>query len=140
MKMTLNKLIANDIINYGMDKTSSNDYIVSLNSYIDDYDEESKKYILDNLDSICCNISANENISDFTYDDNKKEFNMIFYWNNLLDRLDEYVLNTCQEQNTGNNYELEDIKNLAEELLSDESTKNLAIEKIRNYKSRDYTL
>lgn len=32
MKLTINKLIANDMINYGMDKTSSFNYIVSLNS------------------------------------------------------------------------------------------------------------
>ena len=30
MKLTINKLIANDMINYGMDKTSSFKYIVSL--------------------------------------------------------------------------------------------------------------
>ena len=34
MKLTINKLIANDMINYGMDKTSSFNYIVYLNSYL----------------------------------------------------------------------------------------------------------
>ena len=37
MKLTINKLIANDMINYGMDKTSSFNYIVSLNSYLEEY-------------------------------------------------------------------------------------------------------
>ena len=40
-KLNLNKLIANDIVNYGMDKTTSFNYIVSLNDFLDDYDEES---------------------------------------------------------------------------------------------------
>ena len=52
MKLTINKLIANDMINYGMDKTSSFNYIVSLNSYLEEYDEESQKYIKENLDDI----------------------------------------------------------------------------------------
>ena len=46
MKMTLNKLIANDIINYGMDQTTNFNYSVYLDEYIDEYDEEGKKYIL----------------------------------------------------------------------------------------------
>ena len=44
-KLNLNKLIANDIVNYGMDKTTSFNYIVSLNDFLDDYDEESIIYI-----------------------------------------------------------------------------------------------
>ena len=32
MKLSINKLIANDIINYGMDQTSEFNYSVSLNS------------------------------------------------------------------------------------------------------------
>lgn len=50
MKMTINKLIANDIINYGMSQTSNFDYSVYLDSYIDDYDLESQNYILNNLE------------------------------------------------------------------------------------------
>ena len=35
---------------------------------------------------------------------------------------------------------LDDIKDIANSLLSDDQTKNLAIEKIRNIKSKDYEL
>ena len=35
MKMTLNKLIANDIINYGMDQTTNFNYSVYLDEYIE---------------------------------------------------------------------------------------------------------
>ena len=45
MKMSICKLIANDIVNYGMDQTSNFNYIVCLDSYIDDFDEESKNYV-----------------------------------------------------------------------------------------------
>ena len=140
MKMTLNKLIANDIINYGMNQTSSFNYIVSLDSYIDDFDEESQKYILDNIDEICEDISANENIADFQYDKKNKEFDMVFYWDNLLDPVDHYVLNLLKEKNIDEKYEIEDIKDVSQKLLDDESTRNLALEKIRNYNSLEVTL
>ena len=39
-KLSINKLIANDIVNYGMDRTMSFNYIVSLDSFLDDYDEK----------------------------------------------------------------------------------------------------
>ena len=61
MKMTLCKLIANDIVNYGMDQTNNFNYIVCLDSYIDDFDEESKTYIYNHIEEICNDISNNEN-------------------------------------------------------------------------------
>ena len=39
-KLNLNKLIANDIINYGMDNTLGTNYIVSLDTFLKDYDDE----------------------------------------------------------------------------------------------------
>ena len=91
MKMTINKLIANDIINYGMSQTSNFDYSVYLDSYIDDYDLESQNYILNNLEDICSAISKNENISYFNYNKENKEFDMVFYWNNLMNDTEKYV-------------------------------------------------
>ena len=140
MKMSLNKLIANDIINYGMNQTSNFNYIVSLDSYIDDFDEDSKKYILDNLKTICDDIKANENVADFNYDKNNKEFDMVFYWNNLMDIVDNYVFDVMKERGIDDNYELEDIKSIAGEVMDDESTKNLTVEKIRNYRVREYAI
>lgn len=140
MKMSINKLIANDIINYGMSQTSSFNYIVSLDSYIDDFDEDSQKYILDNLKDICDDISANENIADFEYDKYNKEFNMVFYWDNLLDSTDRYVLKIMKEKGVEDSYELEDIRELSEALMNDDSTRNLIVEKIRNYPVKEYDL
>ena len=70
MKLTINKLIANDMINYGMDKTSSFNYIVSLNSYLEEYDEESQKYIKENLDDIKDDIERNECVADLVVEKN----------------------------------------------------------------------
>ncbi|MBE6150511.1 MAG: hypothetical protein E7162_01665 [Firmicutes bacterium] len=140
MKMTLSKLIANDIINYGMNQTSNFNYSVFLDSYIDDFDEDSKKYILDNLGTICEDIRVNENISYFNFKDETKEFDMVFYWDGLLNNIEKFICNIIKVNGVKDDFELYDIKNIAVSLLSDEQTKNLAIEKIRNVKSKDYEL
>lgn len=140
MKMSINKLIANDIINYGMDKTTNFSYIVSLDSYIDDFDEATQKYILENLDDICEAISSNDNVADFHYNKKEKEFDMVFYWDNLMDVVDHYVLNILKEKGEEDNFEIDEIKKIAEEILQDESTRNLAFEKIRNYKNQELNI
>lgn len=137
MKMTLNKLIANDIINYGMNQTSGFNYIVSLDSYIDDFDYDSQKYILDNLESICDDIAKNENIADFIFNKEEKEFDMVFYWNNLLSETEKYVYDILQDLKIEDKFELEDIREISRDLLLDSGTKNLTIEKIRNCKRKD---
>lgn len=140
MKMTLSKLIANDIINYGMSQTSNFNYSVFLDGYIDDFDEDSKKYILDNLGTICEDIRINENISYFNFNDETKEFDMVFYWDNLLNNTEKFICNIIKENGNPDDFELDDVRCIANSLLGDEQTKNLAIEKIRNVKLKDYEL
>ena len=82
-KLNLNKLIANDIVNYGMDKTTSFNYIVSLNDFLDDYDEESIDYIKSHISDIIEAVHQNENVADLQYDEARQEFNMVFYFNGL---------------------------------------------------------
>lgn len=57
-KLNLNKLIANDIVNYGMDKTTSFNYIVSLNDFLDEYDDESRDYIKSHITEIIDAVQA----------------------------------------------------------------------------------
>ena len=83
MKLTINKLIANDMINYGMDKTSSFNYIVSLNSYLEEYDEESQKYIKENLDDIKDDIERNECVADLVVE--KMMMILILIWSFIGD-------------------------------------------------------
>ena len=51
-KLTINKLIANDIVNYALDDAVCENYNVSLETYLNSFDEESKKYIYENIDTI----------------------------------------------------------------------------------------
>lgn len=132
MKMTLSKLIANDIVNYGMDQTSEFNYIVCLDSYIDDFDLESRDYIYKHLEEICSDIRNNENVADLYFNEKEKEFNMVFYWDNLMNDTEHYVSDIFRDLEEQDRFELDDIREIAHEMLYDESTKNLTIEKIKN--------
>ena len=117
MKMTLCKLIANDIVNYGMDQTNNFNYIVCLDSYIDDFDEESKTYIYNHIEEICNDISNNENVAELNYDKNKREFDMVFYWGNLMDATEKYVADIIDDIGEKDRFVLEDIKEIAESII-----------------------
>lgn len=140
MKMTLCKLIANDIVNYGMDQTSNFNYIVCLDSYIDDFDEESKNYIYNHLEEICNDISNNENVADLHYDKNKREFDMVFYWGNLMYATEKYVADIIDDLGEKDRFVLEDIREIAEDVILDDSLKNLTKEKIKNHKKMEIDL
>lgn len=134
MKLTINKLIANDIINYGMDQTSNFNYIISLEEYLKDYDENSQKYILENLEDICDAIAKNENVSFFelTEEDGKKEFDMVFYWGNLMTQMEKLVYDNAKLFNV--NLEFEDIREIAENIIDGDEFND---ELIRHIKSHD---
>lgn len=140
MKMTLCELIANDIVNYGMDQTNNFNYIVCLDSYIDDFDEESKTYIYNHIEEICNDISNNENVAELNYDKNKREFDMVFYWGNLMDATEKYVADIIDDIGEKDRFVLEDIKEIAESIILDDSLKNLTKEKIRNHKNMEIDL
>lgn len=140
MKMTLCKLIANDIVNYGMDQTSNFNYIVCLDSYIDDFDDESKNYIYNHLEEICNDISNNENVADLHYDKNKREFDMVFYWGNLMNATEKYVADIIDDLGEKDRFVLEDIREIAEDVILDDSLKNLTKEKIKNHKNMEIDL
>lgn len=140
MKMSICKLIANDIVNYGMDQTSNFNYIVCLDSYIDDFDEESKSYIYNHLEEICDDITNNENVADLNYDKSKREFDMVFYWGNLMDATEKYVADIIDDLGEKDRFVLEDIREIAEDVILDDSLKNLTKEKIRNHKKMEIDL
>ena len=140
MKMTLCKLIANDIVNYGMDQTNNFNYIVCLDSYIDDFDEESKNYIYNHLEEICDDITNNENVADLHYDKNKREFDMVFYWGNLMDATEKYVADIIDDLGEKDRFVLEDIREIAKDVIFDDSLKNLTKEKIKNHKKMEIDL
>lgn len=67
-KLNINKLIANHIIETGINDTCSFNYIVYLDSYLEEYDTDTQKYILDNKDNIIDIIARDERIADLQFD------------------------------------------------------------------------
>ena len=134
MKMTLNKLIANDIINYGMDQTTNFNYSVYLDEYIDEYDEEGKNYILEHLDEISDDISNNENISYYSLEEDEKlgkYFDMVFYWGKLLNSTEMIVLKNADLFKIDLN--LEDVREIASELVDDDDFNDALINLLKKY-------
>lgn len=139
MKLSINKLIANDIINYGMDQImemedgNSANYIVSLDTYLNDFDEDTKKYILENIDKIIEDIEASECVLDLVVDKDKNniDLNMIFYWENLLTEIDKKVDATAKI--LGVEMDLKDIKKMSANILDDDEFNDDLINRIKYF-------
>lgn len=139
MKLSINKLIANDIINYGMDQImkmedgNSANYIVSLDTYLKDFDEDTQKYILENVDKIIEDIQANENVLDLVVDkeENNIDFNMIFYWENLLTEVEKKIDSTARS--LGVEMDLKDIKEMSADILDDDEFNDDLVSKIKYF-------
>lgn len=133
-KLNLSKLIANDIVNYGMDKTMNFNYIVSLNDFLDDYDEETQDYIKSHINEIIDDVESNENVAQLDYDEKRQEFDMVFYFDNLMDPLDKRVMNTARTMNI--DYELDEVRQISYDIENSEEYTNL----IKDSINKNYTL
>ena len=133
-KLNLNKLIANDIVNYGMDKTTSFNYIVSLNDFLDDYDDESRDYIKSHITEIIDAVHNNENVAQLDYDDKRQEFDMVFYFDGLFNKLEKKIYSTSQDM--GIDFEQEDVWQISYDIENSEEYDNLVKKQI-NEKYKD---
>jgi hypothetical protein len=122
-KLNLAKLIANDIVNYGMDKTMGFNYIVSLNDFLDEYDEDTCNYIKSHINEIIDDVEANENVADLEYDEKRQEFNMVFYYDELLNSMEKTILNTAN--NLGYEFEIDELREMSYEIENSNEYKNL---------------
>ena len=132
-KLSLSKLIANDIVNYGMDKTMGFQYVVSLSDFLDEYDDESRDYIKSHIKEIIEDVEQNENVADLNYDEKEQDFDMVFYFGGLMDKLDKIVYDAGKEQ--GIEYELEDVRRISYDLENSDGFKDLINEHLSK---RDY--
>lgn len=128
-KLNLNKLIANDIVNYGMDKTTSFNYIVSLNDFLDDYDEESITYIKSHINDIIEAVHQNENVAQLDYDGSRQEFDMVFYFDGLFSKLDKKIYNLSQEM--GIDFEPEEVWEISYDIENSEEYNDLITSAIK---------
>src|SRR5574344_475861 len=133
-KLNLNKLIANDIVNYGMDKTTSFNYIVSLNDFLDDYDDKSRDYIKSHINEIIDAVHQNEPVAQLDYDEKRQEFDMVFYFDGLFSKLDKKIYSNSQEM--GIDFETEDIWQISYDIENSEEYNDLVKKQI-NEKYKD---
>ena len=138
-KLNLTKLIANDIVNYGMDKTMNFNYIVSLNDFLDEYDEETCNYIKSHINEIIDDVEQNENVADLEYDEQRQEFNMVFYYDHLLNSLEKNILNSAN--NMGYEFEVDELREMSYKIENSDEYKNIINETIlNNSKNREAEL
>ncbi|MGM9875709.1 MAG: hypothetical protein ACI310_00570 [Bacilli bacterium] len=126
MKLTINKLIANDIVNYALDDAVCENYNVSLEMYLKNFDEDSKKYIHENIDTIIDDIENHESVLDLEIrkDDKGMELDMIFYIDKLYSNEVEKRIGDTAEI-LGVKMELPEIQDMAVKILDDEFNDDL---------------
>lgn len=129
-KLSISKLIANDIVNYGMDKTTSFNYIVSLNDFLDDYDEETCNYIKAHINEIISDVESNENVAQLDYDEARQEFDMVFYFDNLLTPLERTIYNNSEK--LGYSFEIDELREISYKIENSDDYKKLIDDTILN--------
>jgi hypothetical protein len=129
-KVKISDLIANDMIHYGIDSTSGFQYIVSLDDYTSDLDEETKDYIYNHLEEIEDSITKNENIADLYYDEKEKSFDMVFYLDSVFDRVEKRVYNTGRIFDL--DLSVENVKDIAEDVLNADALNDDITNRVRN--------
>lgn len=131
MKLTLNKIIANDIVEYALSDAISENYILSLDTYLDKCDYSTRTYISKNINSIIDNIYANEKIVDLEVDKETKELDMIFFWENLMTDFEKNVYDKARGLNISLDYN--DVKDIADKVLNSKTLNKELVDKIKEY-------
>ena len=136
-KLNINKLIANHIIETGINDTWSFNYIVYLDSYLEEYYTDPQKSILDNKDNIIDIIARDERIADLQFDQKYNSIDMVYYIDQVLDRVESFVSNTAQS--LGIDLEVEDIRSITDDLLDDDEFNDDMVRKIKS-KDKEYEI
>lgn len=131
MKLTLNKIIADDIVEYALSDAISENYILSLDTYLDKCDYSTRTYISKNMNSIIDNIYANEKIVDLEFDKETKELDMIFFWENLMTDFEKNVYDKARGLNISLDYI--DVKDIADKVLNSKTLNKELVDEIKEY-------
>ena len=133
-KLTINKLIANDIVNYALDDAVCENYNVSLETYLNSFDEESKKYIYENIDTILEDIENHESVLDLEVrkDDKGTEIDMIFYIEKLYsNEVEKRIGDTADMMEI--KIELPEIQDMAVKILDDDEFNDDVISRLKSF-------
>lgn len=137
MNKYINRLIANDIIDYGITNTLGFNYVIYMDNYLSKSDNETKEYILNNLDDIGNEISKNDKVADFYFDKKNQSFDLVFYIDSVLDRVEKCVYQEAER--TDKKLELDDVKKISAWILDDDEFWDDLTNKVQNY-GEEYNL
>ena len=133
-KLTINKLIANDIVNYALDDAVCENYNVSLETYLNSFDKESKKYIYENIDTTIEVIENHESVLDLEVrkDEKGTEIDMIFYIEKLYsNEVEKRIGDTADMMEI--KIELPEIQDMAVKILDDDEFNDDLISRLKSY-------
>jgi hypothetical protein len=133
----INKLIANNIVDIGIKECSEFNYSVDLESYLKNKDSEFIKYINNNLEEIIEEVKQNENVADLQYDNKYKTFDMVFYIDSVLDRVENIIYTNAEMLDI--DLDVSDIRSISDEILDDDAFNEDLINKIK-YSKGEYEL
>ena len=133
-KLTINKLIANDIIDYALDDAVCDNYIMGINEYLKDFDEDSKKYINENIDTILKDIENHESVLDLEVrkDEKGTEIDIIFYIEKLYsNEVEKRIGDTADMMEI--KIELPEIQDMAVKILDDDEFNDDLISRLKSF-------
>ena len=137
--LNLKKLVANDIINYAFEKmsdTNETNYTFLLDTYLEEYDEDTQKYINDNIDEIIQDIENNESVLDLVVNKENKtvELDIAFYWGKLLNQVEQIVFDNSRALKVELDYK--DVVSIADDILDDDEFNDDLVNKIMSYQDK----
>lgn len=128
------KLIANDIISYGIEDASSNRSLVYLDNLFEEYDDELDRYVKEHLDEIIQDVRGHETVTEESkiyYDeDGKLIFDLYFKDENLFDSMENEIKKIGE--NKGAKLEFDDIKAISQDVMKSNEYKSLLSEYVEN--------
>jgi hypothetical protein len=131
--VSINSLIADDIVNTSISNSISDNYIISLNDYLKKFDNSTKDYIKNNIDLIINSIYQNDSILDLEIENKDDDINLnfIFCWDIILSQVERIVYDNAKLFNIDLDYD--DIKDISESILDDDAFNDDLIYRIQNY-------
>ena len=131
---SISKLIANDIISYGIDFTSSNHSLVYLESLMEEYDEEAQQYVKEHLDEIIQDVRGHSTVSEETkiyYDDEGRlTFDFVYEDEKLYDSIQKEISKIAEDK--GADLDFDEIKSISQEVMESDEYKDLLDEYVEN--------
>ena len=117
-----------------MDDKYDNRQYRTLKEYPSLDDEEvykrPKRRIYD-INEIIDDVHQNENVAQMDYDEKRQEFDMVFYYDNLMTQLERRLYDTAKNMNI--EYELDDVREVSYDLENSDEYDDMLINAINKH-------